>query len=152
PSGPATATPPAPTAPPSAEPASPAEAEPVPLEDLATAEMLALHKPWKGDYKDLGGRPFLRALVPFSRTLYYLDGPVQKGIAYEELRELEKQLPPRGRGRVRPKIVVVPTSRGRLLPALKAGYGDIAIGAFTVTESRKQHVDFSIPTLDGIEE
>ena len=91
-------------------------------------------------------------LVPFSRTLYYLDGPEQKGIAYESLRELEKNLPLIGKSKIRPKIVIIPTTRDRLLPALAEGYGDIAIGAFTVTDRRRETVDFSVATMSGIED
>ena len=63
--------------------------DPMPFQDLAAADILNLNQRWTGDYDDLAERRFLRVLVPFSRTLYYLDGPEQKGIAYEALRELE---------------------------------------------------------------
>jgi len=131
--------------------ATPAE-DPVPFQDLAAAEMLNLNQRWTGDYEELAERRFLRVLVPFSRTLYYLDGPEQKGIAYETLRELEGQLPRIGESKVRPKIVIIPTTRDRLLPALAEGYGDVAIGAFTVTDLRRETVEFSAPTMAGIED
>ena len=130
---------------------TPAE-DPVPFQDLAAAEMLNLNQRWTGDYDELAERRFLRVLVPFSRTLYYLDGPEQKGIAYETLRELESQLPRIGESKVRPKIVIIPTTRDRLLPALAEGYGDVAIGAFTVTDLRRETVEFSAPTIAGIED
>src|SRR4029453_3287228 len=66
---------------------------PVPDQALAAAEILNLNQRWSGDYDDLAKRRFLRVLVPFSRTLYYMDGAEQKGIAFEALRELEKNLP-----------------------------------------------------------
>ena len=90
--------------------------------------------------------------MPFSRTLYYLDGPEQKGIAYEALLKLESQLPRIGKSKVRPKIVIIPTTRDRLLPALAEGYGDVAIGAFTVADLHLETVEFSAPTMSGIEE
>ena len=110
--------------------------------------MLNLNQRWTGDYEELAERRFLRVLVPFSRTLYYLDGPEQKGIAYETLRELESSLPRIGESKVRPKIVIIPTTRDRLLPALAEGYGDVAIGAFTVTDLRRETVEF-LRTDDG---
>jgi membrane-bound lytic murein transglycosylase MltF len=125
--------------------------DPRPFQDLDAADILNLNQRWTGDYDDLAERRFLRVLVPYSRTLYYLDGPLQRGIAYEALRELESQLPPIPESRVRPKIVIIPTTRDRLLPALAEGYGDIAIGAFTVTEQRREIVEFSAPTMRGIE-
>ena len=126
--------------------------DPRPFQDLATADILNLNQRWTGDYDELAERRFLRVLVPFSRTLYYLDGPEQKGIAYEALRELESQLPRIGESRVRPKIVIIPTTRDRLLAALAEGYGDVAIGAFTVTDLRGETVEFSAPTMSGIED
>ena len=148
--------------PPAAEAAPPQEAlpeqvaetpaeDPMPFQDLAAADILNLNQRWTGDYDELAERRFLRVLVPFSRTLYYLDGPEQKGIAYETLRELESQLPRIGESKVRPKIVIIPTTRDRLLPALAEGYGDVAIGAFTVTDLRREIVEFSAPTMAGIE-
>jgi ABC-type amino acid transport substrate-binding protein len=138
---------PEPSAPPAATPS-----DPVPFQDLAAADILNLNQRWSGDYNDLEERRFLRVLVPFSRTLYYLDGPEQKGIAYESLRELEKVLPVIGNSKVRPKIVIIPTTRDRLLPALAEGYGDVAIGAFTITDRRRETVEFSVPTVSGIED
>ena len=108
--------------------------DPRPFQDLAAADILNLNQRWTGDYDQLAERRFLRVLVPFSRTLYYLDGPEQKGIAYEALLKLESQLPRIGKSKVRPKIVIIPTTRDRLLPALAEGYGDVAIGAFTVAD------------------
>jgi membrane-bound lytic murein transglycosylase MltF len=135
----------APAAEPAAEPT-----DPKPFQDLEAAEILRLNQQWQGDYDALAERRFLRVLVPYSRTLYYIDGPVQKGVAFESLREFEKTLPQIGNSKVRPKIVIIPTTRDRLLPALAEGYGDIAIGAFTVTDRRRETVDFSAPTVDGI--
>jgi membrane-bound lytic murein transglycosylase MltF len=120
----------------------------VPLQDLEAAHILKVNEIWTGDLDQMGERRFLRALVPYSRILYYLDGAEQRGAAYELLREFEKvlqaKLPP---GAVKLKVVIIPTSRERLLPALAAGYGDLAIGAFDVTESRQKVVDFSEPVV-----
>ena len=82
--------------------------DPRPFQDLAAADILNLNQRWTGDYDELAERRFLRVLVPYSRTLYYLDGPEQKGIAYESLRELESQLPLISGSKVRPKIVIIP--------------------------------------------
>jgi membrane-bound lytic murein transglycosylase MltF len=130
-----------------------AAANPIPLQNLETAEVLQLHQVWNGDFDTIasGERRFIRVLVPLSRTLYYTDGPEQRGIAFESLREFEKVLgETAGRGHVKPKVVIIPTSRDRLLPALAQGHGEIAVGGFTITEGRKQAVDFSEPTLQNI--
>jgi len=142
----------APNIEPGASNATDDDTDPRPFQDLDAADILNLNQHWIGDYDDLAERRFLRVLVPYSRTLYYLDGPLQKGIAFEALRELESQLPLIAGSRVRPKIVIIPTTRDRLLPALAEGYGDVAIGAFTVTDLRREIVDFSAPTMRGIED
>lgn len=54
------------------------------------------------------------------------------------------------KGAVKPKIVIIPTTRDRLVQALTQGYGDLAIGEFTVSEVGKEYVDFSVPTVEGI--
>jgi len=125
---------------------------PIPLQDLETAEVLQLNQTWNGDFDKIanGERRFIRALVPVSRTLYYADGPEQRGIAFEALREFEKVLGESSKRKVNPRVVIIPTSRERLLPALAEGHGEIAVGGFTVTEGRKQSVDFSDPTLENI--
>ncbi len=125
------------------------------LLDLDTEQYLQLHEPWTGDYDEIasGKRRFLRALVPFNKTLYFIERAEQKGIAYESLRELERQLARTvKKGNPPPKIIIIPTRRDRLIPALAEGLGDIAIGALTVTTGREQLVEFSQPTMEDIHE
>lgn len=123
--------------------------------DLETEQFLQLAAPWRGDWDAIesGERRFIRALVPYSRTLYFLSGAQQQGIAFEALREFERVLA-KGwpKGKVPPKIVIVPTPRDRLLPALAEGHGDIAIGGLTVTSERATLVAFSLPTLENVRE
>jgi membrane-bound lytic murein transglycosylase MltF len=151
---------PAPQAP--AGDASSEDAQPAPeqsgitnLLDVDTEEYLQLHEPWDGDYDVIasGERRFLRALVPYSRTLYFLSGAEQAGVAFESLREFERVLAQgTPKGKVPPKIVIIPTTRERLLPALAEGMGDIAIGALTITPERRNLADFSLPTVDDVRE
>ena len=96
-------------------------------------------------------RRFIRVAVPVSRTLYVNDGAAQKGIAYDALREFQQMLAARSsRGVATPAIVIIPTVRDRLLPALHAGQAEIAVGAFTVDDARSQAVAFSRPTLTDV--
>lgn len=37
--------------------------------------------PWSGDLDGMIERRMIRVLVPYSRTLYFLDGPEQRGIS-----------------------------------------------------------------------
>ncbi len=127
--------------------------DPVPMTDLESAELLKLNQPWKGDLDQLGERRYIRALVAFNRTTYFIDHAQQRGMAYDSLVEFEKELrASSGRGVIAPKIMIIPTHRDRLLPALAAGYGDLAIGNLTITPERRKSVDFSDPVLDNVKE
>jgi membrane-bound lytic murein transglycosylase MltF len=140
-------------APPQAPPGTGDPLHPLPVQDLAPDEILDLRTPWSGDMDPFGSshRRFIRVVVPVSRTLYFNDGPQQQGIAFDALREFEKTLAARTRrGVVPPRIVIIPTVRDRLVPALHAGYAEIAIGGFTVTDARSQAVAFSHPTLADV--
>ena len=128
-------------------------APPLPFQDLEAADLLQLNAKLTGDFDQMQGRRFVRALVPYSRTYYFLDRGTQRGLAFDVLTELEREVAKRvPKGKIPPKIVIIPTSRDRLLPALAEGYGDIAVGGFTVTEARRAQVDFSEPTKTGIRE
>jgi len=140
-------------APPQAPPGAGDPLHPLAVQDLAPDEILDLRTPWSGDMDPFGSshRRFIRVVVPVSRTLYFNDGPQQQGIAFDALREFEKMLAARtSRGVVPPKIVIIPTVRDRLLPALHAGHAEIAIGGFTVTDARSQAVAFSRATLADV--
>jgi membrane-bound lytic murein transglycosylase MltF len=130
---------------------SPSEDDPVPIMDVQAAEMLKLNRRWTGDLSGLGERRFIRALVAYNRTTYFVDRGTQRGTAYEALVQFEKKLRAHSaNGRLAPKILIIPTSRDRLYRALAAGYGDIAIGEIGVTSERRKIVDFSDPVLDNV--
>lgn len=129
------------------------DAQPTSVLDIGGPDVQQLNKPWTGDYGEIasGKRRYLRALVAMNKTMYFMDGPEQRGIAFESLREFEKVLgDAAGKNAVRPKVAIIPTTRDKMMGALEQGLGDIAIGGFTITEARKEQVDFSDPTITGI--
>lgn len=113
----------------------------------------AVGEKWSGDFDEMVKRRQIRLLVPYSKTFYFLDGAHQRGLSYELSRQFDafvnKKL---GKKTRRVRVVVVPTSRDRLLPALAEGVGDIAVGNLTITAERKQVTDFSNPLLAGVSE
>jgi len=55
-------------------------------------------------------------------------------------------------GTLKTKILFIPVTRDRLLPALVEGKGDIAAANLTITAARLKTVDFSDPLLTGVKE
>ena len=108
---------------------------------------------WTGDFDGMVERRRIRALVPYSRTFYFLDGGTQRGLTYELLKAFEERLnADLGLGAVDVEVVVIPVSRDRLIPGLLDGQGDIAAGNLTITPERAALVDFSRPILTDVSE
>ncbi len=123
-------------------------------DDLEAEEALLWHRQtWKGDLDGMRKRRVIRALVPFSRTFFFLDRGRKRGLTYDTLMEYEKFLNRRSKNRsLNIHIVVIPTPRSRLFSDLVDGYGDIAAGNLTITPEREKLVDFTDPTMVNVEE
>jgi len=124
---------------------------------IANALISKLEEPWKGDYSEMAKRGFVRVLLPYSKTFYFLDKGQRKGISYEFLVRFEDFLngtkkEKKGEKPSRIKVVLIPTPREELLTRLAEGRGDLAVGNLTITERRLAEVDFSDPWLSKIEE
>lgn len=105
-------------------------------------------KPWTGDFDAMLERRVIRVLVPYSRTLYFVDKGQERGLTAELAREFEKHLNARYAKQLgkRPlTVVLIPTSRDRLLANVAAGRGDIAAGNITATDLRLKLADFVFP-------
>ena len=100
-------------------------------------------------------RRVIRALVPPSRTDYWIDRGRQTGSQYELLVEFEKELNRRyqkGSKHVRVHVGFIPTPPDRLIQALLSGEGDLAAGILTITPERLERVDFADPFFRGVAE
>ncbi len=101
---------------------------------------------WTGDLDGMVEREVIRALVVYSLTNYFLDGPTQRGVTYEALKEFEKFLNQQlGRKNLKVNVVIIPVRRDQLLPALEDGYGDLVAANLTITPERQAVVAFSSP-------
>lgn len=111
-------------------------------------------KPWTGDLDGMIQRRQVRVLVPYNKTLYFLDkGGTQRGIIADMMMAFENDLNLQLKSKsVRVHVVFLPTSRERLIPDLLAGKGDIIAANLTVTEERQKQVDFSTPLATGVRE
>lgn len=119
----------------------------------ATEPLLNHEKEWTGDFDGMVKRRQIRALVPYSKTFYFLDGATQRGITYEGLQIFEKWLNKElGKGHIKVRVVIIPTMRDELFSGLLAGRGDLALGNLTITPERLKIVDFSDPYAKGVRE
>jgi membrane-bound lytic murein transglycosylase MltF len=114
---------------------------------------LSHEKPWVGDFDGMVERRKIRALVPYSKTFYFLDGATQRGISYEGMqifgKWLNKEL---GTKHLKVRVIMIPTARDELFSGLVEGRGDIALGNITITPERLKIVDFSDPFAKGVRE
>jgi len=99
---------------------------------------------WRGDFDQMVERRLIRVLVPYSRTLFFNENGRERGLAAELVRDFEDYLNRRHRTGNRPiTVLLIATSRDRLIPGVAEGSGDIAVGNLTVTDNRRRWVDFA---------
>jgi membrane-bound lytic murein transglycosylase MltF len=108
---------------------------------------------WTGDFDGMIKRRYIRVLVTYSKTNYFVDRGTQRGLTYDVFRlfedDLNKKLKSK-HGKVH--VFFVPVSRDNLIPALLEGRGDIAAANLTITPERLKQVDFSDPSRKDVSE
>jgi len=108
---------------------------------------------WTGDFSGMLKRKKLRLLVPYSKTLFFVDRGRQMGVVAEFARALEASINARYKSKtLRFHVDLLPTARDRLLQALNKGYGDAVAANLTVTPERLTVVDFVDPWLKNVKE
>ena len=109
---------------------------------------------WKGDLDAMIQRRIVRILIPYNKTLYFLDkGGQQRGLMYDMMTEFEQNLNKQLASKnLKIHFIFVPTARDRLIPDLVAGKGDIIAADLTVTPERKKLMEFSSPIASGVKE
>ncbi|MGH7347869.1 MAG: transporter substrate-binding domain-containing protein, partial [Candidatus Rokuibacteriota bacterium] len=112
-----------------------------------------VHKPWTGDFDGMIKRRVIRILAPYSKTFYFVDRGVQRGLVYEVSQLLEQDINKRLKtGHLKVHVTVIPLARDEFIAALRDGRGDIAMGNLTITPERLKLVDFSNPTMTNVSE
>jgi ABC-type amino acid transport substrate-binding protein len=108
---------------------------------------------WKGDSPDMLKRRTLRILVPYSKTLFFVDRGRQMGVDAEFGRALQDWLNSHYRSSgLRVRVTFLPTARDRLLDALNEGKGDAVAANLTITANRQASGDFVDPWLKNVRE
>ena len=119
-----------------------------PASKKAVRQLVLSNEPWTGDFEQMLERRMIRALVPYSRSLYFNDKGRERGISADNVREFERWINKKYSKKLgkRPlTIYIITTTRDKLLPGVVKGVGDVAIGNLTVTEDRLKTVDFVSP-------
>ncbi len=120
-------------------------------DDAEATEVRSLgvnNQAWSGDFDGMLERRLVRIAVPYGRTLFYHDRGRERGLTAEAARKFEEYLNKRYKKDLKKRpitVVLIPTTRDRLIPALLEGRADIAAGNITITEGRSAQVDFSGP-------
>jgi membrane-bound lytic murein transglycosylase MltF len=140
-------------APPSASEA-PSTSEPAPADEAPSEEAIArVTAPWTGDLDGMVDRRYVRMLVTFSKTNYFLDGPKQHGLTYDAGKLFEAFLNERLKTKhIKLHVFFIPVSRDRIFAELASGRGDIAAAALTITPERQKQVDFAPAFLTNVRE
>lgn len=120
---------------------------------------LAQRKPWSGDLDAMIERRLIRVLTVNSKTFFFVDKGVQRGMVVDYFRlfedELNKKLAAQGKLKnknLKVRVFFIPVGRDELLPSLAAGKGDIAAGNLTITPERQKLVDFSAAGMTNVSE
>ncbi|MBG6158098.1 membrane-bound lytic murein transglycosylase MltF [Labrenzia sp. EL_159] len=124
-------------------------------DDTQLAESLeaTLTERFNGDFEAILERGYLRVLIPFSKTGFFIDKGVQRGSSVDLMTELGKHLDElHGKKVADFEIVLIPTPREKLFSNLADGRGDMAVGNLTITEERRKLVSFSTPLLKDVHE
>lgn len=121
--------------------------------DSETDLLKYLNTPWTGDLDGMRNRRYIRVLVTYSRTNFFLDGAATRGITTEAFKAFEDWLNVRLKSKAYPiHVAFVPVKREELLLALETGRGDIAAANLSITQDREKQVDFSEPWASNVNE
>jgi len=101
-----------------------------------------------GDLDGMIEQRFIRVLVTYSKTHYFVDRGTQGGLTWEFGRMFEEDLNRKLKKKLKKKyvrvhVVFIPVARDEIIPALLEGRADIAAANLTVTPARLKQVDFS---------
>jgi len=109
---------------------------------------------WKGDFDGMKKRRIIRALVPYSKTFYYVEKGRQRGISYEVFQALEDDLNKKLKSKksIKMHVIYLPVGRDEIISRLVDGWGDVIFADLTITPERQKLVDFSTPMYSGIKE
>lgn len=122
-------------------------------EDMPAA-LERISKPWTGDLDEaIAKRRFIRVLVTYNQTNFFIDQGTPRGIEYDLLKRYETYLNKNQKGKgLKFKLIFTVMPFDRLLSALVEGQGDIVAAGLTITPERLKKVDFTMPYITDVSE
>lgn len=130
-------------------PSADAETPATPKKNVHHAVLSTEAKVYKGDLDTMLKRRVIRVAVPYSRTLFFNDKGVQRGLTAENVQQFERWLNKKYKTGAHPiTVYAIPTTRDRMLQKVIDGKAEIAAGNLTITPERDTKVDFSDPIND----
>jgi membrane-bound lytic murein transglycosylase MltF len=116
-------------------------------------------KTWSGDLDGMIERRHIRVLTVHSKTFFFVDKGVHRGLVVDAFRLFEdglnKKLAAEGKLKnknLKVRVVFIPVRRDQLLANLAAGKGDIAAANLTITPERQKLVDFTSAAMGSVSE
>ncbi len=96
----------------------------------------------------------LRVLVVYDNAGFYLNQGRQDGLNVNLMREFERWLNDRyfANQKLKMNVMLLPVRHDQLLPMLNQGHGDLVMAGLAPTRERTQHVDFSAPEINDVQE
>ena len=131
-----------------------------PAASTLTIDMSSLAaRSWTGDLDGMIERRAIRVLTTNSKTFFFVDKGVNRGIVADAFKvfedDLNKKLAAENKLKnknLKVRVIFIPVPGDRLLPSLAAGKGDIAAGNLTVTPARQALVDFAAANASNVSE
>jgi len=135
---------------------APAKPSPAPVAKPGARQLATQAKTVTGDFDVMLEGRGIRVLAPYSRSLYFNDKGRERGLTADAVRGFEQWINKKYKKQLgkRPlTVLIIPTTRDKLLPTVAQGRGDIAVGNLTMTEERRKVVDFvSLPGQTSVKE
>jgi membrane-bound lytic murein transglycosylase MltF len=124
-----------------------------------TIDAQGVMQPFTGDLDQMVERGFVRVLVVPNKTYYFNDNGTQRGITYDTFELVQKELAKEIKRDQKPKVkhpkvqfIYVSVGREDILPALRAGKGDVVAANLTITPLREEVVAFAAPHTTDVRE
>jgi membrane-bound lytic murein transglycosylase MltF len=121
--------------------------------DLLPMPFQAIWEPWHGDWEGMVERRLIRAVVPFGGYQFYYKSGMPRGATWELLQRFEQHINDTlGRRNIKIYVVAIPVNRDELIPALLDGHADLIAADLTMTDERRELLQFSRPFLTKVNE